>query len=324
MALVFLAPLQGRTALHIAAAEGHSHCAAVLLQAGASPAQMDGRGYLPLHLAAATGRLAVACLLLEAAPQAAGLQTGNDWPGTPLHMAVVKGQLDMVRLFLELAPHAALIPSSSQLMPISYAAHNRDPDCSAAMVQLLLNTAPTSVTSDDIAAGASFPLVMAAMRGNAAAAHLLVRAEPNTAWIALQTALEHAPAAAAGTAPGDVQAYLDTARALLPAVQPAEALPLLAAGGDLTLPLFPDLAAHWPLTAAEWQQVPSPCHGLGRALPAVLQRSNEEAALLVAHPQPADSTRLQTFALALHRSQRLLDIHLPNELVHHLLSLFDA
>ena len=324
MALVFLAPLQGRTALHIAAAEGHSDVAAVLLEAGASPMVMDATGSLPIHLAAATGRLAAARLLLEAAPQAAGSQTGDNRRLTPLHVAVAEGQLEMVRLLVELAPHAALIQNESACMPINTAAANPHLHCSAAMVQLLLNAAPTSISSPNVGAGANIPLILAAICGNAAAARLLVRAEPNGAWLALKAALAFAPDAAAGTAPGDVQAYVNTARALLQTVQPAEALPLLVARGDLALPLFPDLTAHWPLTAAQWQEVPSPCPGLGHALPAVLQRSEEEAALLVAHLPPADSARLQTFALALHRSQRSLSIHLPSELVRRLLSLFDC
>ena len=158
------------------------------------------------------------------------------------------------------------------------------------------------------------------MHGNAAAARLLRQATPVGCLEALKTAVHMA----VREAPDEAQAGLKTARALLPAVQPAEALRLLTARGALSLPLFADLAAHWRLTGAQWQQVPCPCPGLGRALPAVHQRSEEEAALLVAHLPPADSARLQTFALALHRSQRRLDIHLPNELVHHLLSLFDC
>ena len=48
-------------------------------------------------------------------------------------------------------------------------------------------------------------------------------------------------------------------------------------------PLYADLAARLPLTAEQWQQVPAPCAGLIQALPAVLARSEAEAATLVAH-----------------------------------------
>jgi len=84
------------------------------------------------------------------------------------------------------------------------------------------------------------------------------------------------------------------------------------------------VAVHWPLTAAQWQQVPAPCPGLGGALPAVLARSEAEAALLVPRLPPADAARLRTFALALHRAQRRMHIFLPAELARHVLSLFDA
>lgn len=110
---------------------------------------------------------------------------------------------------------------------------------------------------------------------------------------------------------------------MVPAVSSDVLLPLLVPRVDLALSLFPDLAEHWPLTA-QWRQVPTPCPGLGRALPFVLHRSEAEAALLVAHLPAADSACLRTFALALHRAQRRLAIHLPRELVGRVLCLFAA
>lgn len=121
-----------------------------------------------------------------------------------------------------------------------------------------------------------------------------------------------------------LEEYLQTTRAVLPAIPPEVSLPLLLGRADLAMPLFPDLAEHSPLTAAQWQQVPTPCPGLGRALPFVLHRSEAEAALLVAPLPAADSARLRTFALALHRTQRRLGFHLPSELVGRVLCLFAA
>ena len=70
--------------------------------------------------------------------------------------------------------------------------------------------------------------------------------------------------------------------------------------------------------------MPAPCPGLGRALPAVLQRSDAEAARLAAHLPAADRQRLRAFALALHRRQQRLRVYLPSAIMHRILSLFDA
>ena len=64
------------------------------------------------------------------------------------------------------------------------------------------------------------------------------------------------------------------------------------------------VAAHTPLSDAEWAQVPTPCPGLGAALPIVLARSAAQAAHLVTH-LPAEGARcLRTAALCLARAQR--------------------
>ena len=141
---------------------------------------------------------------------------------------------------------------------------------------------------------------------------------------ALAAAMEGAaqPAAAAHSLPP--AAYINAARPMLAAEPPATALPLLCGAGEVALPLLPDLAARWPLTPAQWQQVPSPCPGLGRALPAALARSEAEAALLVARLPAANKAHLRAIALALHRRQRCLPVSLPTELVRRLLCLFDA
>ena len=59
-------------------------------------------------------------------------------------------------------------------------------------------------------------------------------------------------------------------------------------------------------------------------MPAVMQRSETEAAALVAHLPPSDSARLRAFALALRCAQRCLHIHLPGDIVCRMLSLFDS
>ena len=72
----------------------------------------------------------------------------------------------------------------------------------------------------------------------------------------------------------------------------------------MPLSLYTPLVACLSLTPAEWQRVPSPCPGLGSALPAVLARSAGEAALLVRHLPGADRERLCAAALCLRRLQQ--------------------
>ena len=79
-----------------------------------------------------------------------------------------------------------------------------------------------------------------------------------------------------------------------------------------------------PLTAEQWQLVPSPCPGLGRTLPPVLERSAAEAALLVAHMPPAERQQLQAAALCLHRAQKRADTPLPSSIVGRILALSAA
>ena len=74
--------------------------------------------------------------------------------------------------------------------------------------------------------------------------------------------------------------------------------------------------------------MPLACNGLRTALPAVLQRSAHEAALLVRHMPEWERERLRTLALCLGRAQRLLHTRrsfqlpqLPPDVVGRLLAL---
>lgn len=94
----------------------------------------------------------------------------------------------------------------------------------------------------------------------------------------------------------------------------------LNVGRPLSLPLFPDVVARYPLTPADWQLIPSPCPDLAAVLPIVLLRSPAEAALLVARLPRRARRRLRTAALSLHRAQATLDIFLPQPLVWRILA----
>ena len=103
-------------------------------------------------------------------------------------------------------------------------------------------------------------------------------------------------------------------------LQPSQLLESLRHSLNHTLPLFVDVAAGHPLTADEWQLVPSSCPGLATALPAVLERSPAEVALLVARLPEPQRRRLRTAALALHRAQVVAGAALPQPLVWRILA----
>ncbi len=81
-------------------------------------------------------------------------------------------------------------------------------------------------------------------------------------------------------------------------------LAVLSAEGDLARSLYPALVARCPLTPEQWAQVPVACPCLGTALPAVLRRSEAEAALLVRHLPSREQQCLRTLALSLGAAQR--------------------
>ena len=99
---------------------------------------------------------------------------------------------------------------------------------------------------------------------------------------------------------------------------------LAAPNGHLVPPLFADLAVAWPLTPAQWAQVPHSCPGLGAALPTVHAHSEAEAAALVAHLPEPERRRLRTAALALARRSAALGVWLPSPLVGRILALSAA
>ena len=113
-------------------------------------------------------------------------------------------------------------------------------------------------------------------------------------------------------------AHLDLARFLILAEQdaavaagrnPMQLLYAMAGvgkrlGNFVAHSLYGDAVARLTLWPAEWQLVPKHCRSLAAALPAALQRSQSEAACLVAR-LPADSRRrLAAAALCLSRASR--------------------
>ena len=285
----------GSTALHVAADSCHAPAIELLLQHGASAValQQDPEGLTPLARAASAAEaeadVAAVRLLLQAAPSAA-LVPAND-ARLPLHCAALVAHPAAVALLLEWAPSAALKPTTDGSVPLHFAAAGRNP----AAVRLLLAAAPAAA---------------------------LVRALDG---YPIDDALEDA--VGGPVSPAEARRGIEAARCLM---QHGDAAFLLAAlrrrfhNNWLEVsdrfwaarqPLYADLAARLPLTAAQWAQVPSRCAGLLRALPAVLARSEAEACALVAR-LPADKRqwlqqRLVAAAAALARAATPDDTQLP-------------
>ena len=291
------------------------------LAAGIGP--LDER---PLVVSLITGQEEAMRLLLKAAPESALLP--NSHGSLPLHLAVDAGMEGAVRLLLEAAPAAALVADGLGWLPLHCAAR-RD---SQAIVRLLLEAAPASASRAAEPDG-WHPLHVAAAFGRPETVQLLLEAAPASAstraglppLLPFAFALMAAEILNDATAPG-----IYSARVLLPATPPEYAVTALAFAGrhssepgnvNPALPLFSDLVGSHALSPDQWQHVPTPCPGLGAALPTVLRRSEAEARLLVGHLAGEEQERLRTAALSLARVQRQAGVELPAGLVGRVLAL---
>ena len=123
---------QGVTSLHAACQEGHTECASLLVNAGATVDSLDGEGATPLFSACQFGRVTCAELLLREGASAkhfdsvhgatalhigaksgsaecmkliisanADLEATDDDGATPLHVAAFQGHAKCIRLLLD-------------------------------------------------------------------------------------------------------------------------------------------------------------------------------------------------------------------------------
>lgn len=100
--------VQGFTALHAAAEQGHCSVVMLLLRAGAAARSLTRHGSTPLHLAAWSGHLGTAQILVDAPGGGAGAVMARDSQGwTPLYLAARRGHDSLVQALLDSAGSAA-------------------------------------------------------------------------------------------------------------------------------------------------------------------------------------------------------------------------
>lgn len=250
--------------LHAAASVGHVACVTALLDYGADAGLTGLLGMAALHYAASQGHTSCVWALLAGG---AALEARSDDGLTPLCLAAAFEKLECISALLA-AGADPLTPDEGGCTPVHWAAVAG----SAPALQLLLAGRPWAANRQDERGRTPLGIALHLQRKGLAAARWLLE--------------EAAPPA------------VDAALALL--ANPVPLQPLPGVNHSLAVQsLYAPLVARQPLTASQWAQVPSPCVGLGAALPAVLQRSEQEAALLVRHLCAAERARLRTAALCL-------------------------
>ena len=255
---------------------------------------LAGRSVTELHRAARRGDVAGVRRLLAAAPDPGALVAAADEGhsrGNVVHFAAYNSahNLELLRLLLQANLSAAAACTADGDTPLHWAARDYRP-CEVA-VRLLLQAAPSSAAARNDVGQTPFDVLCAHWR------------------IAGYDGYEEDRCCAA--------------RLLMAGcgLQPSQLLQTLCHSLPYTRPLLVDVATRHSLTPADWQLVPSPCAGLATALPAVLERSTAEAALLVAHLPEREQCHLRTAALALHRAQAVAGAALPQPLVWRILTL---
>ncbi|XP_075213420.1 uncharacterized protein LOC142319717 isoform X1 [Lycorma delicatula] len=112
-----LQDMQGRSAVHYAAKQGHLDALQLLTRAGCQVDLGDADNHTPLHLAAARDHVNVAELLISCG---AGVNRKTSDKMSPLHFAAARGFKEMVILLLNSGAHINSLDSSDRT-PLFYA-----------------------------------------------------------------------------------------------------------------------------------------------------------------------------------------------------------
>ena len=247
---------------------------------------------------------------------------------TALHWACQRGSAECVRLLLAASADPAL-RGQNGWCAIHLAALRGHAECIAALLGASADPLATVADGRYVPQAGDSALHIAAMMGHLPAVRLLLQAAPQAVlmldgWgrtpITSLLLLRPGPRSSIYADRMAVARYL-LDEAPIEADDTGTVLTALRDAGEWAVPLYPLLVARLPLTAEQWARAPSPCAGLGAALPAVLQRSEAEAAQLVRHLPAADQQHLRALALCLGAAARRgLLPPLPTPIVHRLLA----
>lgn len=230
--------------------------------------------------------------------------------------------MQLVTLLRTAVPATVSALTSRHETPLYVAASRHWP----AAIQLLLAAAPRLVTVPT----SSGELPLHAAADDVLSTQLLLEAAPQTAYVpdgAGRVPLKHGLRAATSTAGWLNREEAHAAVRMLMGCGPLEQpLRIVASYCPEHCSFVIDLLTvrSEPLSAAQWALIPSPCPGLGRALPARLAVSPEQARQVVRSLPPADQLRLHTAALSIHRAQHVTGIALPAPIVSRILALSSA
>ena len=131
----------GRTALHLAAAAGHSEVVKCLIERGAQVSTVDEGNWSPIHSAAAAGRSE--CLMdLLAAGANVDARAGSS-ASTALILAASKGRLEIVRALLLASANVQAVDKSG-----ATALHRAAGRGELAIMELLLGALPAGTVID--------------------------------------------------------------------------------------------------------------------------------------------------------------------------------
>lgn len=181
--------LRCRTALHCAAAAGHSEAARTLVQAGACLELRDSQGRTPLAAAAAAGQEAAVRMLLLLGASAAVVDSSG---ATPMHLAAQAASQQQAGGPVGVGIVAALLQAGAPIDAVNdrqqTALHLLAARPSgAAAIEALLAAGANAYLAD---AGGATPLGCALAAGNQAAVELLLLAgEPGVGGAECQEAV---------------------------------------------------------------------------------------------------------------------------------------
>ncbi|KAL4443923.1 hypothetical protein ABPG75_011660 [Micractinium tetrahymenae] len=329
-AAVNAADSRGRTPLIHAAIKGSPAIVAALLGAGADVNVADERGDTALLFAGANGhpRLIQPLLAAGASANAADSHTvlaaarfcswaPSQCPGRgqhdPLYMCLIGEHYGVARRLLAAGADPTL-PTLRGEGPIHYAAQHGNAELLREMVAAATSTASLVARSGDLP---GVPLHFATANDRLPAVQALLAVEPAAALVPdldgklpLEVALD--------------ERHMEVARCLLQQGQlPPTACPLVHAieqAGEAAAPLFSVLVARMALPLDHWEAVSAGCPGLAAELPAVLARSEREAAQLVARLGSEKRQCLRAGALCLAWALKQAGASLPRELVWRVLA----